>query len=232
MKINFAALGPDGGERPFRVAMTGLEAQAAWRLYVVNWGVLAALAVALAIGLPLGGFSFGLVGALVSFGFIAIHAGFAYYNAKAAQRGDPQIVYVLGCPAQIIFATCLLASLSYVAAAVNLPLQDANLHAIDQALGLDWRAYLEFVSARPVLARWLTLGYTMIQWPIFFIPVLLAAAARHRRLQEFILAFTLALAATVIISAVVPAIGVFYHLGLNVADFPNINGGGYLAELR
>jgi membrane-associated phospholipid phosphatase len=25
---------------------------------------------------------------------------------------------------------------------------------------------------------------------------------------------------------------VFYHLGLNVADFPNISGGGYLAELR
>jgi PAP2 superfamily len=212
--------------------MTGLEAKAAWRLYVLNWRVLAALAVVLVIGLPLGGFSVGLAGALVCFTFIAINAGFAHYNAKAARRGDPQIVYVLGCTAQIISATCLLASLSYVAAAVNLPLQDANLHAIDQALGLDWRAYLEFVNARPVLARWLALGYSMIQWPIFFIPGLLAAAARYRRLQQFILAFTLALAATVIISALVPAIGVFYHLGLNVADFPNINGGGYLAELR
>jgi len=217
---------------PFRVAMTGLEAQAAWRLYVVNWGVLAAMAVALAISFPLAGFTFGVVGALISFGFVAVNAGFAYFNAKAAQRGDPQIVYVLGCTAQIIFATCLLAPLSYVAAVVNLPLQDANLYAIDQALGLDWRAYLEFVSAHPVLARWLSLGYTMIGWPIFFIPVLLAAAACYRRMQEFILAFTLALAVTVIISALVPAIGVFYHLGLNVADFPNINGGGYLGELR
>jgi len=72
----------------------------------------------------------------------------------------------------------------------------------------------------------------MIQWPIFFIPVVLAAADRYQRLQEFVLAFTLALAVTVVISTFVPAIGVFYHLGLDVTDFPNINGGAYLGQLR
>jgi hypothetical protein len=42
---------------------------------------------------------------------------------------------VLGATAQLVFATVILAPLSYIAASANLPLQDANLHAIDQALG-------------------------------------------------------------------------------------------------
>jgi membrane-associated phospholipid phosphatase len=72
----------------------------------------------------------------------------------------------------------------------------------------------------------------MIGWPIFFTPVVLAATGRYLRLQEFVFAFTLALAATVIISGLVPAIGVFYHLGLNVTDFVNIDPGAYLAQLK
>jgi hypothetical protein len=212
--------------------MTGGEAQAAWRLFAINWRLLALLALVLAVSFAISGFSFGLGGALVSYGFVALYGAFAYYNAKAPHRRDPQVVYVLGCTGQIIFATCILAPLSYVAAAANLPLQDANLYAIDRALGLDWQAYVAFVSARPLVARWLALGYTMIQWPIFFIPVVLAAAGHYRRLQEFILAFTLALAATILISAFVPAIGVFHHLGLAVTDFPNIDGGAYLAQLK
>jgi hypothetical protein len=212
--------------------MTEHEARAVWRLFQINWIVLGVLAAVLAVGLWLGGFSFGLAGSLLSYGFVALYGAFAWYNAKAPGRRDPQIVYILGSTAQIVFATCIMAPLTYVAAAANLPLQDANLFAIDQALGMDWHGYVAFVSQHPLLARWLTLGYTMIQWPIFIIPVVLAAGHRYERLQEFILAFTLALAATAIISAFVPAIGVFQHLGLEVADFPNINGGAYLAQLR
>jgi hypothetical protein len=72
----------------------------------------------------------------------------------------------------------------------------------------------------------------MIGWPIFFTPVVLAAAGRYHRLQEFVFAFTVALAVTVVISALVPAIGVFHHLGLAVTDFHNIDPGAYLAQLR
>ena len=44
------------------------------------------------------------------------------------------MVYVLGATGQIVFATAILAPLSYVAAATNLPMQDANLQVVDQAL--------------------------------------------------------------------------------------------------
>src|ERR1700716_747814 len=159
--------------------MTEREAAAAWRLFEINWLLLALMAAVLAVSFTLSNFSFEPAGAIVSYGFVAFYTAFAYYNVKASHRRDPQVVYVLGCTGQIVFATCILAPLSYVAAAANLPLQDANLHAVDQALGLDWLAYVAFVDKHPLLAEWLRLGYSMIQWPIFLLPVVLAAAGRY-----------------------------------------------------
>src|SRR5215216_5709864 len=80
--------------------MTGGEAQAAWRLFAINWRLLTLLALVLAVSFAISGFSFGLGGALVSYGFVALYGAFAYYNAKAAHRRDPQVVYVLGCTGQ------------------------------------------------------------------------------------------------------------------------------------
>src|SRR2546427_4195825 len=102
--------------------------------------------------------------------------------------------------------------LTYVAAAANFPLQDAILLLLDRALSLDWLGYVTFVDERAMLAAWLSYGYTMIRWPIFAIPVVLAAAHRYRRLQEFTFAFAVALVATTIISAFVPAKGIYFEL--------------------
>jgi len=81
-----------------------------------------------------------------------------------------------GATAQVVLVTVVMSPLTYVTAAANFPLQDANLLAIDRALGLDWAAYVHFVNGHPLLATWLSYGYTMIRWPIFAIPVVLAAA--------------------------------------------------------
>src|SRR2546422_7937645 len=113
-------------------------------------------------------------------------------------------MFVLGSTAQIVLVTVVMSPLTYVAAAANFPLQDANLLAIDRALGFDWPAYVAFVNDHPLLAAWLSYGYTMIRWPIFAIPVVLAAAYRYRRLAEFTFAFAVALIATTILSALVP----------------------------
>ena len=112
---------------------------------------------------------------------------------------------MLGSTAQIVLVTVLMAPLTYVAAAANFPLRDAELMAADRALGLDWAAYVAYVNDHPLLAASLSCGYGMIRWPLFAIPVVLTAAGRHGRLQEFTLAFALALIATTIISAFVPA---------------------------
>jgi PAP2 superfamily len=208
------------------------DVEAAWRFFQFNWIVVGAMAGILAFSLAVTDFSIGLTGLLVAIGYVALYAGFAHANARSPARRDPQVMFVLGGSAQIAMATAALAPLTYVAAATNFPMQDATLLALDHALGLDWTAYANFVNGNPQLASWLNCGYGMIGWPIFAIPVILAATRRYGRIEEFTFAFTVALAATAIISGLVPAIGVYHQIGLDPASLSNIDPRAYLDQLR
>lgn len=212
--------------------MTTREAAAAWRLFEANWIPIGAMGAALALMLATTDFSFTFGGAAFSFGFVAVYGGFAYYNAYAPHRRDPQVVFALGATAQIVLITVVMTPLTYAAAALNFPLQDALLDHLDRAMGLDWRAYLAFVNDHPLLRVALTIGYAMIRWPIFIIPVALVAAHRYCRLQEFTLAFALALIVTTIVSALVPAFGFYHLLGPAIADFPNLHPVAYVESSR
>jgi len=211
--------------------MSTPEAAIAWRLFELNWIPLGAMGAALALCLIVSDFSLEPLGATTSFGLVMLYAALAYRNPKSTRR-DIQVAFVLGSTAQIALVTMLITPLTYVAAAANFPMRDADLYAIDRALGLDWRTYLDLVDAHPWLAAALRSGYVMIRWPIFAIPIALALVGRFDRLQQFTFAFGLALVVTTIASAFVPAIGVFHYLGLDPADFRHLNPLGYLDELR
>jgi hypothetical protein len=208
------------------------EQEQAWRLLRLNWIALALMGAALAAGVALTDFSIERSGLIFSLGFVAVYAGFAHANAASAKRRDPQVMFVLGGTAQIVLVTVVMAPLTYVVAASDLPLQDANLLAIDRALGLDWAAYVRYVNDHRLLATWLSYGYSMIRWPIFAIPVILAAAHRYRRIEEFTLAFALALAATTVLSALVPAYGVYQQIGLNPGALEHLDARAYLDTVR
>ena len=61
---------------------------------------------------------------------------------------------------------------------------------------------------------------------------MLAAKGLYRRIAEFTFAFGLALIATTLIAALVPAIGVYQQIGLDPASLPNLEAGAYLEQLR
>jgi len=208
------------------------EVEAAWRFFLLNWIMLGAMSAALALAIACTDFSIGLPDLAVCLGFVAVYAGFAHANARSPARRDPQVMFVLGATAQIVLVTAVMTPLTYVAAATNFPLQDANLLAMDRALGFDWAAYVRSVNDHPVLAGWLSCGYTMIRWPIFAIPVVLAAARRYQRIEEFTFAFGTALIVTTIVSALVPAIGVYQQIGLDPADLANLDPRAYLEQVR
>ncbi|HML07242.1 MAG TPA: phosphatase PAP2 family protein [Xanthobacteraceae bacterium] len=208
------------------------DAEAAWRFFHINWIVVGAMGAVLALSLLVTNFSIELAGLAVAVGYVGIYGGFAHANACSPRRRDPQVMFVLGATAQIVLITAVMAPLTYVAAATDLPLQDANLLVIDRALGFDWAAYVNYVNDHPTLAAWLSYGYTMIRWPIFAIPVVLAAMARYQRIEEFTFAFAAALIATTIISALVPAIGVYQQIGLDPANLQNLDPGAYLEQVR
>ena len=177
------------------------EIEAAWRFFLFNWIVVGALALTLAFSLLVSDFSIAPLGLLIAIGYVGIYAGFAHANARSPTRRDPQVMFVLGSTAQIALITAVMAPMTYVAAAINLPMQDSALLAVDRAMGLDWAAYVHFVDDRPSLASWLNVGYAMIGWPLFAIPVVLAAKRRYQRIEEFTFAFGVALAATTFLSA-------------------------------
>jgi hypothetical protein len=212
--------------------VTKTEVDVAWRLFLLNWIPLGVMGVALALSIVFTDFSIKLPGLAFSLGFVAVYAGFAHANARSAIRRDPQVMFALGGTAQIVLVTVLMTPLTYVAAATSFPLQDANLLAADRALGFDWTAYVGFVNDHPTLARWLTIGYAMIRWPIFAIPVVLAAAYRYRRMEEFILAFGLALIVTTIISAFVPALGIYFELPDVSASYSHVAPVAYFDSAR
>ena len=208
------------------------EVETAWRFLKLNWVLGAAIAAVLALSLMVTDFSLALPGVAVTLGYIGVYGGFAHANAAAPKRRDPQVMFVLGGMAQTAMIAAVMTPLTYVAAATNLPLQDANLLAIDRALGLDWAAYVHFADDHPVVAAWLGYGYTMIRWQVFAVPVVLAAKGLYQRIAEFVFAFALALIATTIISGLVPAIGVYQQIGLDPASLPNLDPGAYLQQLH
>lgn len=208
------------------------EVDIAWRFFLLNWIGVGVMAATLALALLATDFSIDLVGLAIALGYVGLYGGFAHANARSPARRDPQVMFVLGGTAQIVLITAVMAPLTYVAAATALPMQDASLLAADRALGFDWEGYVRFVDAHASLAAWLNCGYGMIRWPIFAIPVLLAAARQYRRIEEFTLAFGAALAVTTLISALVPAIGVYHQIGLDPSSLKNIDPRAYFDQLR
>jgi hypothetical protein len=208
------------------------DVDAAWRFFLLNWMMIGTMAAMLALGLVFTNFSLELTGLAIAVGYCGLYGGFAHANACSPMRRNPQVMFVLGGTAQIVLITAVMTPLTYIAAAINLPMQDANLLAIDRALGFNWEGYVRYVDAHPAFAAWLNYGYTMIRWPIFAIPVALAAMGRYRRVEEFTFAFGCALFVTTMISALVPAIGAYQQIGLDPASLKHINPGAYLAQLR
>jgi membrane-associated phospholipid phosphatase len=121
--------------------------------------------------------------------------------------------------------------LSYVAGATNWPLQDYAFLSIDRCFGMDPKAIIQFVSDHGLLEKFLTIGYNIIKWPLLAIPIILAVTLRLVRLQLFVWALCISLAATIMISVFIPAVGTYYGLDVSPSDFPSIHT-TYDAQLR
>ncbi|MBV8926793.1 MAG: phosphatase PAP2 family protein [Bradyrhizobium sp.] len=213
--------------------MVDSDVRVAWQLFNLNWTAIAALGGALMLALGVSDFSL----EPIAFGTTAAIAGclgllaYAYAFARA-EAADPKLIFSLGAISQIILATAIVGPLSYVAGATPLPLQDQSFLFFDRAIGLDPEPIARFVDAHPAIAHWLNTGYGFIKWPLLGIPIILTLTRRLVRLQLFVAAMCFALAVTIAISALVPAIGTFYGLHLSAAEFGTLDMKIYAAQLR
>ncbi len=200
------------------------EARRAWRLARLNWALVAAMGACLGLGMAAFGFTLDIQDTGIVLGIAAVYGAMGFFHLWRKQTPDPKVVFILTAIGQSIFIVAFMGPLTYVAGAFGFPLQDDLYLAIDRAMGLDPRHLLDFVNARPELAMWLEAAYGMIRWPLIGVPVILAMTMRYERLQVFVMAFGLALVATLILSAIMPAIGTYYGLGVSPETAtPNLN---------
>lgn len=137
-------------------------------------------------------------------------------------RPDERIAAAVTGVAQLVAFSSLGAVLSYVAASLGGPFWDATLHAADRALGLDWRAYLAFVNDRPWLGVAFTVAYQSLIPQTIVAAAALGLSGRIVEARVFAFAFVLSGLACILISAAMPAMAMFVHLGLGPEDFPNL----------
>jgi PAP2 superfamily protein len=111
--------------------------------------------------------------------------------------------------------TCMLAR-------TGVPLADQRLIAWDAALGFDWLRIVSLLEDRETLSLVLCHAYASLMQQPTVLLVVLGLAGLTQRLQQFTLAWAIALAVTVLIFPFAPAIGGYLYHGLTPADFPFI----------
>jgi hypothetical protein len=210
----------------------GNEIVLAWKLFRLNWLLIAVVLAAFDLCLLLTDFRVRPLGYLVILAVAAIYGVSGYRNAVSPHKRKPLVFSLLTTVAQTILIVSLLTSLTYIATAANLPLQDLRLLAIDRALGFDFRKFLSFIDTHVWTVTILAFSYSSIAWPMSLIAFGLPLAGHYRRSAEYVFALLAALSTTTLITMVAPAIGAYHAIGINLADFPNVTPGGYLDTLH
>lgn len=125
--------------------------------------------------------------------------------------------------AQISFISLAAALVSYQLGSLGTPWVDPWLARIDQAAGFDWSAANRFVAARPCLGSMLHFAYNSFVWQPMMVIVLLAFRMSHKRLQMFVLAWTIALIVTLAGLAIAPAQTAYIYFGATDAHLPDLS---------
>lgn len=187
------------------------ERRIASRLQLINWGLVVGCALALCIGLAVTTFTLeGLMTREVVTAPALAVAGL--WLMRRSWGGRP--AFTMLAFAQTGLVVICAAPLSYIGLGAAMPLQDARFAELDRLLGLDWPAYFHFAMAHPELLIYAKFFYAMILVPGFGVPVVLGLAGQYIRLQQFVMAATLALFAVIAVSSLLPAIGTYFEFGL------------------
>lgn len=142
----------------------------------------------------------------------------SFYSA----RKDARAASALLCTAQFALFPSVAAPLSYVAASTGRPLWDETFASWDRGLGLDWMAWLNAMNNHVELHRIFAFAYSSFMPQAAIVIIVLALAGHLLHLRVYILSFILAALVTIVVSALLPAEGVWGHLQLSLENCPAI----------
>lgn len=187
----------------------------------VIWGIVAVMMVAVVLGNELAGLSIDTSIIAKIAGLILMLIAIAYFYRR--WRVDPWISFGAESCAQIVAILALGAFLMYPLATIGLPYRDAELHAIDLWMGLDWEAYLRFVNAHPLLCFVSKLAYSSMAVQYAFTIFVLVASSRFLRIQQYVVAVAVALAITLAVFTFTPSIGTYAFLKIQPESYARLD---------
>lgn len=187
----------------------------------VIWSTIAAMFVAVVIGCVRTDLSVGLNVLAPVLELIPVLLAIAHFYRR--WRPDPWISIGAESCAQLTLILFLGALLTYLFATFGFPYRDAELHAADQWLGLDWRAYLRFVDSHPLLSTVSRFTYGSMAVQYAFTIGVLSATSRFLRIQHYVLALTIALGISIAAFTFAPAVGTYAFLEIPPSSYANLD---------
>jgi len=133
------------------IAASAESDDAAWKLFLFNWRLLAGAIGIVVAGLVSTEFHINPAGYLITFAIAAVFWRFGHRSIRLVKSSNIQVSYCLVAMAQILVAVSILTTLTYLTTSLGLPSWDTTLLAWDRALGLDFRSYLHFFNEHPRL---------------------------------------------------------------------------------
>jgi membrane-associated phospholipid phosphatase len=184
-----------------------------------TWIVIAASTMGLLVACLVQKFAIGVTSGIV---VIATNAAMVALAALVRRRGWNNCADWLTATAQMAFLTSVLTALSYVLASTNMPLQDAMLIDIDRTIGVDWRSLVDSLTRQSWLMVALNYAYASLAYQLMLLLPVAFLTGHGRIASRFVLAWSIALAASVLIFPLAPALGGYLHYQLKPDDFPDV----------
>ena len=174
-----------------------------------SWALVGGLVGLDALWLAVAGIDLAWPGPLVLSGAVAVLLGLALLFS--AVKPEPKLRAMALSSAYLAAFTTAAALLHYLSATLALPLADPALARVEAVLGFDWRGWVGFLADHPDLSWWLALAYHSSGPQVGLVVIVLSAMSRVARLWAYARLFTLALLASIAVSALFPAVGPYAH---------------------
>ncbi len=189
---------------------TALQFQLPSSVFLAEWGLVAAFAGVDAIWAYLAGLSFSFSIGAVALPGIGLALALALRSMHRFEGGALIFEYVALMTAMM---HCV-AVLTYLCAAVDRPLADAQLLGFDHALGLDWLYWFHALQARPLLYDAFGHVYHSLIYQALYFTILFGLMRQRERLREMFWIVVVGCLITSAGSVLVPALGTFKAFGL------------------
>lgn len=155
---------------------------------------------------------------------VAFLPAYIVFAGMMARRIDlPRIATGLECGALIYQQGVVTLLILFPVAALSGPYADDLLARWDQALGLDWVAYLQ--ACKPY-TRLLVYAYKSFNWQPILLALCLIVSGAEKRLFQLVTAAFVGGVMVILLFPFFPAQGPMTHYGITPADFPELKGNG------